>query len=167
MHYFLRARGVYVVPPKNERRRMVKLHGCREIAHMCAMSHGTFPSQIQNSTWRQHQQQGRVYHVAVRVFQIIPPIGIRKRWRSKVHKEALTCLSTNDNVATFHPIYEVMRSPASHFNPPILPPPLPNFDSGHETENRLSRSNFEMRGSTFSILSFRASERRMRCQGII
>ena len=137
MHYFLRARGVYIVPPKNERRRMGKLHGCREIAHRFAMSHGTFPSQIQNSTWRQH---GRVYYVAVCVSQIIPPIGIRKRWRSKVHKEASTCQSTNDNVATFHPIYKVMRSP-SHFNPPLLPPPLPNFDSGHEMENRLSRSN--------------------------
>ena len=107
-----------------------------------------------------------VYHIAVRVFQIFTPIGIRRRWRSKVQKEASTCQSTNDNVAAFHPIYKVMRSP-THFNPPLLPPPLPNFDSGHEMENRLSRSNFEVRGSTFSILSFRASERRMRYQGII
>ena len=153
------------MPPKNERRRMVKLHRRREIAHrQCHMAH--LPTQIQNSTWRQHQQQGQVV-----LCSCVCISNYSSHWHSqkvalKVHKEASTCQSTNDNVAAFHPIYEVMRSP-SHFNPPLLPPSLPNFDSGHEMENRLSRSNFEMRGSTFSILSFRASERRMGCQGII
>ena len=151
------------MPPKNERRRMVKLHRRREIAHR---PHGPFTNTNSKLNMATTSTTGPGIPCSVRVFQIIPPIGIRKRWRSKVHKEASTCRRTNDNVATFHPIYEVMRSP-SHFNPPLLPPPLPNFDSGHEMENRLSRSNFEMRGSTFSILSFRASERRMRCQGII